>query len=53
MESFIGSERRVARVMPNTPALLGQGAGGFTLGKNCTPADAQAQDTGDGSRHIL
>merc|ERR1711935_1273687 len=41
MESFIGSERRVARVMPNTPALLGQGAGGFTLGKNCTPVDAQ------------
>merc|ERR1711871_547378 len=31
IQSYVGAESRVARVMPNTPALIGQGAGGFTL----------------------
>lgn len=35
------NERRVVRVMPNTPALVGAGAAGFTRGKFATPADAQ------------
>lgn len=30
---------RVARVMPNTPALVGAGAAGFSLSENCAPED--------------
>jgi pyrroline-5-carboxylate reductase len=32
---------RVIRAMPNTPALVGQGAAAFCLGGRATPADAQ------------
>lgn len=31
---------RIVRSMPNTPALIGQGAAGFSLGAAATPADA-------------
>lgn len=33
--------RRIVRVMPNTPALVGAGAAGFTRGKLATADDAQ------------
>ena len=37
-----GSSWRVVRVMPNTPALINQGAAGYTLGETATTADAAA-----------
>ena len=35
----LGPEPRLARVMPNTPALVGAGASGFCLGQNATAED--------------
>jgi pyrroline-5-carboxylate reductase len=35
----LGSNVRVIRVMPNTPALVGQGASAFALGPGCQPED--------------
>jgi pyrroline-5-carboxylate reductase len=40
LESGLGSDRRVIRVMPNTPALLGASASAYALGKTATAADA-------------
>jgi pyrroline-5-carboxylate reductase len=41
----LGPECRLARVMPNTPALVGEGASGYCLGPNATDADdATVQD---------
>lgn len=37
--SFLGPDCRLARVMPNTPALIGAGASGFCLGPNTTIED--------------
>jgi len=37
----LGAVRRVVRVMPNTPALVGAGAAAFCLGGNATAVDAQ------------
>lgn len=31
----------MARIMPNTPALIGKGAGGFYCNENCSKADAE------------
>lgn len=36
--------RRVVRVMPNTPCLVGQMAGGFAVGGLCTDADRRLVD---------
>jgi pyrroline-5-carboxylate reductase len=36
----LGPEVRLIRVMPNTPALVGEGASGYCLGPNATEADA-------------
>lgn len=40
LEAGLGPGRRVIRVMPNTPALLGASASAYALGKSATTADA-------------
>ncbi|WP_165248418.1 pyrroline-5-carboxylate reductase [Paludisphaera soli] len=42
MADALGASARIVRVMPNTPALLGEGASAFALGPNATDADAEA-----------
>lgn len=41
LEKNLPAGARVVRVMPNTPALVGEGASAFALGKNATAADAE------------
>jgi pyrroline-5-carboxylate reductase len=41
MQAAMGPKGRIARVMPNTPALIGKGAAAFSLGSQCTEADGQ------------
>ena len=45
IQSQLGKDARVVRVMPNTPALVGAGAAGISLSANCTPQDAQIAET--------
>ncbi len=40
LRAALGPDPRLVRVMPNTPALVGEGASGFTLADNCTAEDA-------------
>ena len=39
IEILLGGDRRVVRIMPNTPALIGQGASAIAGGKNAGEAD--------------
>jgi pyrroline-5-carboxylate reductase len=41
LESLLTAGARVIRVMPNTPALVGEGASAFALGKNASVSDAE------------
>jgi pyrroline-5-carboxylate reductase len=41
LENLLPAGARVIRVMPNTPALVGEGASAFALGKNASVADAE------------
>ena len=41
LASGLGADRRLVRVMPNTPALLGAGASGYSLGPHARPADEE------------
>jgi pyrroline-5-carboxylate reductase len=40
LQTRLGAEYRVVRVMPNTPALVGAGAAGIAPSPNCSKADA-------------
>jgi pyrroline-5-carboxylate reductase len=40
----LGADRRLVRVMPNTPCLVGASAAGYSLGPNATPEDAALVD---------
>ncbi len=39
LKGWLGSARRIVRVMPNTPALVQAGAAGIALSPDCTEAD--------------
>ena len=41
LEEAVGGKTRVIRVMPNTPALVGEGAAGFARGRHAKAADAK------------
>jgi len=41
LEAALGADRRVIRVMPNTPALVGASASAFALGKSALPRDSE------------
>jgi len=41
LENALPAGARVIRVMPNTPALVGEGASAFTLGKSATAMDGE------------
>lgn len=42
MQNFLGSDKRLIRVMPNTPSKIGAGASGFCLGTKATQDDADS-----------
>ncbi|MEI9962402.1 MAG: pyrroline-5-carboxylate reductase, partial [Limisphaerales bacterium] len=41
LENLLPAGMRIIRVMPNTPALVGESASAFALGKNATAADGE------------
>lgn len=45
IQAALGQDTHVARVMPNTPALVGAGAAAFALSDSCTEEDAQQTET--------
>jgi pyrroline-5-carboxylate reductase len=42
MENILGTDKRLVRVMPNTPSKIGAGASGFCLGRNATQEDSDS-----------
>lgn len=45
IEALLGGKRRVVRVMPNTPALVGQGASALATGENADEADLEVAES--------
>ncbi|MDK2858177.1 MAG: pyrroline-5-carboxylate reductase [Verrucomicrobiota bacterium] len=45
IETLLGGRRRVIRVMPNTPALIGMGASALAAGINATEADLEVTES--------
>lgn len=45
VQHLLGDGARVARVMPNTPALVGCGAAGMAFAPNCTDDDVHVTET--------
>ncbi len=45
IQTRLGATTRVARVMPNTPAMVGLGAAAFSLSANASEADAEVVTT--------
>jgi pyrroline-5-carboxylate reductase len=45
IEAALGGKHRVVRVMPNTPALVGQGASAIAAGTNADEADLEVTET--------
>lgn len=45
IEVLLGGKRRVVRVMPNTPALVGQGASALAAGANADEADLEVAES--------
>jgi pyrroline-5-carboxylate reductase len=45
LEECILNSARIARVMPNLPAMVGEGASGFCLNGNCNESDAESVRT--------
>jgi pyrroline-5-carboxylate reductase len=43
--TIIGSSARVCRVMPNTPALIGEGISAYSLSPNCKEGDAKLAES--------
>ncbi len=41
MTGILGNSARICRVMPNTPALVGEGMSAYALSSNCTAEDKQ------------
>jgi pyrroline-5-carboxylate reductase len=41
LQGLLGTDARLIRVMPNTPALVGQSATAFALGKSALPGDGE------------
>jgi pyrroline-5-carboxylate reductase len=41
LEGFLSPDARICRVMPNTPALIGEGISAFALNGNCSEDDGQ------------
>ena len=44
IEILLGGDRRVVRIMPNTPALIGQGASAIAGGRNAGEADLKTAE---------
>ena len=44
LEEGLGEDKRIIRVMPNTPALIGQGMAGFCPNKNATKEDKKSAE---------
>ena len=44
LENYLSSSSKICRVMPNTPALIGEGISAFAVNGNCSEDDAQTSE---------